>query len=86
MKGSVRLALLPLVGILLISKTGSAQDVEQATPYSGPPLKGSVFLCKSDHVTGAGFRRDIEKGSMLRVIEADAPEECDHLARQPSAQ
>lgn len=42
----------------------STTEFEREVAYTGQPLEGTVFLCSSDHVTSAAFRRDLGTGTV----------------------
>lgn len=59
-----------LVGPLFGAATGQApQDVSREVPYKGQKLDGQLYLCKSDRVVSAGFRRDVASGSQVEVAD-----------------
>src|SRR5688572_9346634 len=55
--------------VIVTVQAQSAPDIARATAYSGAPLEGAVFLCKSDNVTAGGFRRELESGRVVQIAE-----------------
>jgi hypothetical protein len=64
-----RITVLLLVVPIAVWAAQASQNFSREVAYSGPKLQGEVYLCKSDHVASAGFRRDPETGAMKQVAE-----------------
>jgi len=67
-KTSLGLILLLVGGIAILSAQAS-QDFSREIAYRGSKLEGEVYLCTSDHVTSAGFRRDADSSAVTEVAE-----------------
>lgn len=61
--------------VAVVTQAQSSQDVTRATPYSGRPLSGAVFLCKSGDATTGGFRTAPDGERVLQIAE---------ITRQPN--
>jgi len=66
-KATTALLLLPAT-IVFLGAQGN-QDFSRELAYRGSKLEGEVYLCTSDHVTSAGFRRDASSGKVTEVVE-----------------
>lgn len=53
----------------LLFGTQNSQDVLREVAYRGSKLEGEVYLCTSDRVTSAGFRRNPDDGTVAEVAE-----------------
>ena len=68
------LIVLAAVATMACSPLGSAgiggpNDVLRADSYSGTPLSGNTFLCRSDKVVAGGYRGNLLDGTTSEIAE-----------------